>query len=651
MARSPLPGDARLNPFVQSRANVVRFCVAAGFRGESLVTAVAVAQAESSFDATVTNYSAAGGIWGPAVGLFQVRVLVNPKAATNSLDRQRDFDSMLDPINNTAFAYTLSKGGRDFTPWSAFTSGAYKKYLDAARKESLTAQPNLTGGAAAIASVNPVTNDWIDTDSPPVPIIVGGGAHDGDLGNSVVSAQVDFTMAEATLASFELEDEDANLLTTSGITEGSALVVMGDRHIVTSVGIKQGPGSPHFVIASQPAGVVRLRGVPPVDAAGSNAVDYVRGLARAAGMDFVGGPPSPAVPIVVADVPLAGSATTTVLDPASGLAQGSRKENAWEVARRLASTSAGYLCFEAAGTLYFATGDYLLKNGGALYVQVGDNVTFGASRDRAAIRSIGYPSITRSIKRDARNQVYRHVDVTLDLPPGPGYAARPGMRLILAEPSGIAIKARPILINQVTVAIGDQTQVVRVTAASVSAPGDTAGDLTTSTAAVASGSGVTNVGDIKQYVGAGISQNGWPASQHPERIPITSWPIAGTGVTLQLASRAGPVLSFLASEFHLRVEPLVPGICGGYSYRGIPGSQSLSNHASGTAIDLNWSRHAYGLTGTFTPTQLAALRSILARINANGQIIRWGGDYKRVSNHDEMHFEIVADPNVLAKRF
>lgn len=651
MARAPLPGDSRLNPYVMTRADVVRFCVVAGFRGEALVTAVAVAQAESSFDATATNYSAAGqraangDTWGPAVGLFQVRVLGNPTAASG-LDRQRDFDSMLDPVNNAAFAYALSKGGRDFNGWSAFTGGAYRTYLAAAREEALKTQPNLSGGAAAIASVNPIANDWIDEDHKPIVIVVGGGAHDGDIGSSVVSARVDLTMAEATQATFELEDEDANLLTTTGITEGSALTVMGERHIVTSVGVKQGPGSPHFTVASQPAGVVRLRGVPPVDAGGSTAVDYVRGLARAAGMDFVGGPPSPAVAITVADVPLAGSATTAALNPAAALAQGSRKENAWEVARRLASQSTGYLCFEAGGTLYFATGDYLIKNGGSLYVQVGD-ATFGASRNRAAIRAIGYPTIVRTIKRDARNQVYRHVDVTLELPPGPGYAARPGMRLFLAEPSGIALKARPILVNQVTVAVGDQTQVVRVSAASVSAPGDTPGDLTTTPAGTSTAPGI---GGGRNYVGSGTSQNGWAASRDPGQIGVTSWPIPNSGVTLQLASRAGPVLSFLASEYNLRVEPLKPSICGGYSYRGIPGSASLSNHASGTAIDLNWSDHAYGLSGTFTSGQLAALRSILGRINANGQIIRWGGDYRH-SAKDEMHFEIVADPNVVGKRF
>lgn len=637
--RAPIgPADPRLAPYVQSRANVVRFCVAAGFRGEGLVTAVAVAEAESTFDATATNYAAASGKWGPAVGLFQVRVLDNPTDASNSLDRQRDFDSMLDPINNAAFAYTLSKGGRDFRQWSAYTNDSYRKFVAKARVEALKAQPNLTGGAAAIRSVNPVTNEWIDQGDAPEVIVVGGGAHPGDLGNSVISSSIDFTMAEASLATFEVEDEDANLLRTSDVDEGSALTVLGDRHIVTTVGVKQGPASPHFVVTAQPAGVVRLRGVTPVAAAGSNAVDYVRGLARAAGLDFIGGPPTPNITITpaVLDPNSTAQSTANVLDPASKLTFATRTENAWEVARRLATEHPGYLCFEAAGTLYFATGDYLLKNGGSLYVQVG-NAGFGASRTAAAIRSIGYPTITRSIKRDGQNRIYRHVDVSLDLPPGPGYLARPGQRLILAEPSGIAVKARPILVNQVTIAIGDETALVRVQAASYSAPGDVAGDPTSVAPGIAAGTG---------YRGSGTSQNGWPASPNGSAIGIKAFRIPGSSVTLQMADRAGPTLAYVAQKFHETVEPLNAGDCGGYNYRLIRGSSStISNHGSGTAIDLNASKHGLARSGTFTGAQVAAIRVILAACNGT---VRWGGDYR--SRKDEMHFEINADPTVVSVR-
>src|SRR5690606_29878512 len=42
-------------------------------------------------------------------------------------------------------------------------------------------------------------------------------------------------------------------------------------------------------------------------------------------------------------------------------------------------------------------------------------------------------------------------------------------------------------------------------------------------------------------------------------------------------------------------------------------------------------------SGTFTKTQVAAIRKILAEA---GGCVRWGGDY--IGRKDEMHFEIVA---------
>ena len=77
----------------------------------------------------------------------------------------------------------------------------------------------------------------------------------------------------------------------------------------------------------------------------------------------------------------------------------------------------------------------------------------------------------------------------------------------------------------------------------------------------------------------------------------------------------------------------------GHSYRVITGSTSLSNHSSGTAIDLNAPRHPLGTSGTFTATQRSHIRSILSSCNG---VVRWGGDYS--GRKDEMHFEINVRP-------
>ncbi|MCL1800417.1 MAG: M15 family metallopeptidase, partial [Promicromonosporaceae bacterium] len=82
----------------------------------------------------------------------------------------------------------------------------------------------------------------------------------------------------------------------------------------------------------------------------------------------------------------------------------------------------------------------------------------------------------------------------------------------------------------------------------------------------------------------------------------------------------------------------------GYSNKRIVGRPTLSNHASGTAIDLNASLHPAGQSNTFSPEQQREIRAILDDLNG---VIRWGADYSRYS--DEMHFEINAGASSVAQ--
>jgi hypothetical protein len=136
------------------------------------------------------------------------------------------------------------------------------------------------------------------------------------------------------------------------------------------------------------------------------------------------------------------------------------------------------------------------------------------------------------------------------------------------------------------------------------------------------------------------SQNGWPASGDRAAIGVTN-AFTVAGVTFPGGVKAGDVaavLGYVAGEFHRRVEQLVDGWCWGYAYRDVRGTTGLSNHASGTAIDVNAPNHPLGVRGTFTPTQAAEIRRIVAEV---GGVVRWGGDY--AGRVDEMHFEINAN--------
>lgn len=141
------------------------------------------------------------------------------------------------------------------------------------------------------------------------------------------------------------------------------------------------------------------------------------------------------------------------------------------------------------------------------------------------------------------------------------------------------------------------------------------------------------------------SQNGWTASD--DRTAIGIVPFNVNGVTFPNGVRNGDVLtilSYVAERYHRTVEPLHPYWCWGYYFKLIEGSSALSNHASGTAIDINSPRHPMGKRGTFTAAQVQNIRRILLYCEG---AVRWGGDYS--GRPDEMHWEINAAAPVVAR--
>lgn len=139
------------------------------------------------------------------------------------------------------------------------------------------------------------------------------------------------------------------------------------------------------------------------------------------------------------------------------------------------------------------------------------------------------------------------------------------------------------------------------------------------------------------------SQNGYPAldGRVSGSLPrLRVWRIPGTGRTLTLRDGStGFLLVHCAMWFDNKVEDIDAGIWDewGYAFRPVRGyTTQLSNHASGTAMDLNATRHPLGRADTFSP---AEERLILSRVNGfYAGCIRWGGEYH--GRKDEMHFEI-----------
>ena len=123
----------------------------AGFRGDALTTAVAIAGGESSY-----NPNAIGDVnlqsekWGPSVGLFQIRTLNNPQDYSG-VDAKRDINTLAGESNiqnNANVAFELSKGGTNFSPWTVFKNKSYLNHLDSSKS---AVQSMCSGGPMAFA--------------------------------------------------------------------------------------------------------------------------------------------------------------------------------------------------------------------------------------------------------------------------------------------------------------------------------------------------------------------------------------------------------------------------------------------------------------------------------------------------------------------
>ena len=142
------------------------------------------------------------------------------------------------------------------------------------------------------------------------------------------------------------------------------------------------------------------------------------------------------------------------------------------------------------------------------------------------------------------------------------------------------------------------------------------------------------------------SQNGWTASSHQALIGIKIFTVPGTDRKMRLQKDAGKILVAFAGEFHAQVEPIDEGVFDdwAYAYREVRGSDTdLSNHSSGTAIDLNATKHPLGMSNTFTKQQVKIIRELTEKYG-----LKWGGDYTK--RKDEMHWEIVETPDQVKER-
>lgn len=146
---------------------------------------------------------------------------------------------------------------------------------------------------------------------------------------------------------------------------------------------------------------------------------------------------------------------------------------------------------------------------------------------------------------------------------------------------------------------------------------------------------------------AARSSNGWTVVDKAHTRVVK---IPGSGVALRVRDdpRVATILTCIAWWVDTHVEDIDTrqGVKGydvpddwGWAVRKIRGAKTaISNHASGTAIDLNAVAHPMAVRGTWSADERTKIHGLLDRIDGGSGVVRWGEDYR--SRVDGMHFEI-----------
>lgn len=368
---------------------------AAGFRGQGLVTIVAIAIAESAGDIhAVGDISLQTAKWGPSIGLLQVRSLI----ADYGTGRERDAARLFDPAFNMRAGYKISRGGTTFRPWSMYTNGRYKKWLRAAadaanialnpdpatRDDSAT---NPVFGSPAVTS-GPIFAPDLPADGG-LPLRISGTRLSGELGNLFVGGRLSYSMDESSMLTTSFVDEGYTLADRYWLGVGAVLDFQGVHWQCTDVSVDHQDATPIMTLRSIPSGVRAMKRTTTGSRGAMSPTTFMRAVAKAAGLGFFG-EPTPKVQSIVPADKLRGDAN----DPLKALVPSlvgeklPATETAWELGQRLAA-AAGFKLFESRGVLHFASPEYLYQHLSRHLVSVNGY----SSGDQRAIIPVSRPSI------------------------------------------------------------------------------------------------------------------------------------------------------------------------------------------------------------------------------------------------------------------
>lgn len=350
-----------------------RVAHAAGFRGEQLVTAIAVALGESSGQVEVVNSIG-------CVGLWQINQPVHVRARPTWTRAWLQVAA-----NNAAAAWALSNRGTSWGPWVVYTSGSYRRFLTAARagaaaaeKSATTVKPAAPGkpkperGADGKKQKKEDKADYRPDLDPPKParpravddpdprvalgrVFMHGGKLKKNITDRVIDATLSWSTTQVTQLELTIIDEGLDLFREAKFEKGSAMLYREaglDLELrVSAYAIEPGPaGTGALRVMARSQGVWKLkRRRGPKVMRNASPSQFVEAECKAAGLKAVVQKSSKRRQ-VKRDVPAKGADRDT---------SGAERPSSWTTFQRLA-TELGYYCFEFAGTVYFGKPMWLI---------------------------------------------------------------------------------------------------------------------------------------------------------------------------------------------------------------------------------------------------------------------------------------------------
>ncbi|HSX68129.1 transglycosylase SLT domain-containing protein [Nocardioides sp.] len=202
-----------------SYERVYALAAGAGLSRDKAIIATAIAAAESGLNPNARgDVSLQDAKWGPSIGLWQIRSL---KAETGK-GSTRDGQLLYEPTFNARSMASVSAKGSNFSPWSVYKSGAYKKHLPAAQKAA--GAPSVQGIGGTTSSSTTAPGAATSLDAPQV-----RPAAWGDNPLDVIGSAGDATAdAVATAVGGKLLDvARATIPYGLALTLGASLILLG----------------------------------------------------------------------------------------------------------------------------------------------------------------------------------------------------------------------------------------------------------------------------------------------------------------------------------------------------------------------------------------------------------------------------------------